>query len=180
MLFRVLAGKHTEGGKWVIGEDGSRTRVKGRVYKAGDIVDSDSDLNTLNSPGSKKFELVDEHGRAARNIEQSPSVGTPATLSPSPAPAAPVVQAPASTSQAPAPIVQAAPQPATGSPSVSPTPKPQAMPTPQDLEQMSVSELRALAAAEEVDLGSANRKEDIIKALRAANVTKAAEAGYKS
>jgi hypothetical protein len=44
-LFRVLQGSHSEGGK---------------LYDPGDIVDSASDLLLLNSPGSIKFEKVEE------------------------------------------------------------------------------------------------------------------------
>ncbi len=43
--FKVLVGRHAEGGE---------------VYSAGDVVDSATDLNLMNSPGSVKFEQL--HG----------------------------------------------------------------------------------------------------------------------
>jgi len=47
--FRVLQGLHIEGKN----ADGSQ-----RVYRKGEIVDSATDLNKLNYPGSIKFEQV--------------------------------------------------------------------------------------------------------------------------
>ena len=41
--FKVLFGSHNEGG---------------RTYKQGEVVDSKSDLNRMNSPGSTKFEAL--------------------------------------------------------------------------------------------------------------------------
>lgn len=49
-----------------------------------------------------------------------------------------------------------------------------AEPAPASLERLTVAELRALAQAEEVDLGDAERKADIIAAIEAARAESAA------
>lgn len=61
MKFKVLRGKHAEGGK---------------VYKQGDIVDSKSNLNKLNSPGAIKFQQIIEESKTqvAVAVEEPPTV----------------------------------------------------------------------------------------------------------
>ena len=48
------------------------------------------------------------------------------------------------------------------------------------LDPMTVSQLRAMAAEEEIDLGSASRKDEIIKIIRSTLVSTAAEEGFNS
>ena len=156
-LYRVLAGKHHEG------NHGKGTH---RVYVRGDIVESDNDLTTFNSRGAIKFERVNESGQPIRESVPARNVNPVSQQAPPSGSSQATVNAATAVMEAPAAVYQQA----SGTPSPS-------IPT---LEQMNVAELKALAAAEEVELGNANRKDEIIKLLRAANVTKAAEAGYKS
>lgn len=48
------------------------------------------------------------------------------------------------------------------------------------LEELTVEELRKLAEEEEIDLGSASRKDDIIKEIRKSMVQSAVESGFRS
>jgi len=54
------------------------------------------------------------------------------------------------------------------------------IPLGDGLEDMTVNELRAMAEEEEIDLGSASRKDEIIKAIRNSMVSTAAEEGFAS
>ena len=59
--FKVLHGLHCEG---------KNPNGKSRVYHAGDIVDSASDLNKHNFPGSQKFERVADSMSATITAEE--------------------------------------------------------------------------------------------------------------
>ncbi len=149
--FRVLAGKHIEGKT----PDGRQ-----RVYKTGDVVDSKTDLNKLNSPGAVKFEKVDE--------------STPAT--PYVGPGGEVVK---SRKQLEAEAVQqpqqaqaktAGPTTAAKTPEHLEPLQTTSTTTLQPLDLMSVKDLVALAQAEEIDLKGATKKDDIVKTLKAAGL----------
>lgn len=123
--YRVLAGKHHVG-----------TGVNRKVFKAGDIVTTDSDLMQFNQPGAAKFEVVDSVGRPKTNKPVEKRIQSKATV-----------------------------------PDI---------PLGDGLGDMTVNELRAMAEEEEIDLGSASRKDEIVKAIRNSMVSTAAEEGFAS
>jgi hypothetical protein len=96
--FKLLVGQHAE---------------HGRVYKAGDIIETDYDLNRFNAPKAEKFQRIT--GEEAQAITQSQAAQAPVD---------------------------------------------------ETLESMTLQELRNLAAEEELDLGNAKTKAEIIAAIR--------------
>lgn len=146
--FRVLHGHHSEGGK---------------SYGKGDIVDSASDLSTLNAPGAVKFELVDG-GPTAQSTTKEPPKAQPPSPTATPAPAIA-----ASKSEAISPGIRSTP-PSQSTPPTHPSPQ-AATQKPEDLESMSVGQLRSLAAEEKIEVGSSVRKEELLRAIRRARGT---------
>lgn len=142
--FKVLAGKHAEG--------------KGadlRVYRKDETIDTDYDLaKKFNGPYSnmKKFELISDSGPTAEPSKSPPNLS----------------------GSAPSAVVAAAKQ---GFDTINP-PKPvvpepvKTQPNPKQyddtLESMNEVELRKFAEAEEIDLGNAKNKKDMLRAIRAA------------
>jgi hypothetical protein len=106
--FRVLHGIHAEGGQ---------------VYRAGEVVDSATDLNRMNTPGSSKFEELVGGGVA---------------------------------------VVEAA------TPSSSSLDDDSDGAVNDELDTMTVSQLREFAAQEEISLESSKKKADIVAAIRSA------------
>ena len=82
--FRVLVGKHNEGGH--VDEKGNR--IKGRTYRVGEVIDTADDLSRLNASGAIKFERVEEERGASRpapttpTTPKSPTPPTPAPVNP--------------------------------------------------------------------------------------------------
>jgi len=108
MKFKVLRGQHSEGGE---------------TYRAGDVVDSASDLNRHNSPGAKKFEQLEG------GVADVPSASPPAT---------PAVEDEDSGEES------------------------------DDLDDMTVVQLKTFAEEEEIDLAGVSRKDEILSTVRAA------------
>jgi len=106
MKFKVLRGRHTEGGV---------------MYQAGEVVDSSSDLNKHNSPGSRKFEQL------SGEVADAPSASLPESS-------------------------EDDEDPEEGS---------------DELDGMTVAQLKTFAAEEEIDLSGVSRKSDILSAIRA-------------
>ena len=148
MLFRVVKGNHVEAGppdcdcerckqdREAVKADPPKPTI-GHVYRAGDIVDSSSDLGALfNQQDAIKFERVNASGQVIRQVVM-PKRNRP------------------------------------------PSPSPQLTTSGSDgLDDMTVADLRKHAEEEEIDLGSATRKEDILKEIRKALVGSAAESGF--
>lgn len=137
--FRLLEGRHNQGGV---------------TYKKGDKFYSNYDLRKLNGPGaSKKFELISK-----------PKASQP-------------VAAPLSQAQAIRPKLV---QPQVVEPVEEVEPEEEMEPVEEaeeaapeseeedDLESLTVEELKDLAEAEEIDLNGARLKADIIAAIRVA------------
>ena len=125
MRFKVLEGKHIEGGH----NDGKGNRVPGTVYSRGDVVETKDNLLRFNSGARRpKFEKLDD---AAPITQQS---ATP--------------QAKPSTPHSPAVAVKNQMAFAT-------------------LESMSVAELQKYCEGEEIDLGRAKSKDEILKVIKA-------------
>lgn len=135
--FKLLAGKHA-----AKDEEGLQ-----KIYKKGDVIETDSDLSKLNSgPGYMKFERLYEEGES----EDEGTVKSVAT------PTKPQVQM----AVADQPTVVKTTQPTVKTPT-----------GPVKLESMTVEDLRSLAADEEVDLKNAKTKDEILRALRSAGVS---------
>lgn len=143
--FKLLIGTHIQGDLSV--RPDARGAYPERVYRAGEVFESDVDLRALNGNGmSPKFERVDMEG---------PPVGSVSPPKPpAPAPAEPT-KAPEATKAFEA------------------TKAPEAPAGKRDLDRdygsldkMSLNELREVAESEEIDLKGASKKEDIVKILR--------------
>lgn len=121
MKFKLLRGTHHEA-KW---DKSVKPPVdRGRTYHAGDVIETNFDLTTLNGgdPQTVKFEKVDD--------------ATPATA------------------------VDAVPVEIKSSVNTN------AAAVDDTLDAMTVNELKEMAAEEEIDLGSAKSKAEILSVLR--------------
>jgi len=138
MKFRVLKGCHSEG---------HHADKSACIYYAdgsgdGCIVDSASDLSKLNHPGAVKFERVfDETAEESIRRQVANSTGQ---------------KSPAIPNQD-TPVAQAAREGFSHGDT-----------TTQTLETMTLPELKKMAEEEEIDLGTATRKDQIIQIIKSA------------
>lgn len=176
--FKLLAGKHVD-------RDSNGNR---RVFKAGDIFDSDQDLLKLNTPGAMKFEQV-ATGSGRRRASSTPEEPRATTARQQEA-AGHTSAAPGGQESTGFPVAghgvesgvggikQAAPQTVgerTGPQTVqragemvpaNAPPKMRRTPSDSELHAMKVEDLKQYADDEEIDLKGAKTKEDIIKAIK--------------
>ena len=138
--YRLLKGKHTHN-PLELGSNNkplARNADTRKVYEAGNIIESEGDL--VEKFGTEKFERVDRRGRSYSEAEVP--VQRQPRMNRADAEPEPIVRSDVAVLEA-------------GDEEV-------------DLEAMKLDELRAFAAEEEIDLGTATRKDDIIKAIRVA------------
>lgn len=176
--FKLLAGQHVEADRDrpILDPEGKPTgRFARKTYKAGDVVESETDLAAR--LGANKFEKLDEGGDRARIAELERQLAEARAALPSAAATAP------STAPAAAPGGQVSDgfQRATGSPggtASGPLPEadfgragvagaaPAGKGDGPDFEAMTVAQLKEHAEAEEIDLRGATHKDEIIKRVR--------------
>lgn len=197
--YRLLAGQHVQADKSkpLHGPDGKPTgRFERRTFKAGDVVESDTDL--VAKCGPQHFGYVDAEGKDARIADlerqlaeakaaaragRQPGDPTPDNQATGPAvfPGGQVSTGFQGTSgpkgsgplhpddferggaNSPPPDAGKAEPKKAAPPRAAAKP---AGPSDDDLEGMSVDELHAHAAAEEVELHGARTKADIVKAIK--------------
>jgi hypothetical protein len=211
--FKLLVGQHIQADPdWEPSEEerelaknaGRALRPPSRVYRAGETVESDTDL--VERFGPEKFQMVQDKYRLREGVAKgrkvqarkgvpegvetrSPGDPTPEIerTSPSVAPAGQVAQgfqgatSPVNTTtpSGPLPVEAAQTEESEESeeaddkeespPKAPPAPRgPRAKRSvPDNLDRMSLNDLRAFAAEEEVDIKGATRREDIIRQIRA-------------
>lgn len=141
--WKLLVGKHAEG---------KRDTLK--IYVKGDIIETDKDLSKFNGPypNMHKFELVEDNGAGSEStLVTNPSKGT--SLSGSD------------------PVAVAAAAKAGYDTINAQQSKPPTQNFDDTLEAMTEAELKKFAEAEEIDLGTAKGKKDILKAIKASMAT---------
>lgn len=132
--FRLNTGKHQQK------EDKTG---KSRLYRQGEIIETEADLSKLNTGGgTPKFERLEDRSERRRYEEPTPATTTPTVVPPSPA-------------SSPS-LPQGTPSKATQS---------EAGYTESELAGMTVNELKELAAEDEIDVKGAQTKAELIKVL---------------
>ncbi len=160
--FRLLSGSHAE--ETIPGDPTSL-----KLFRTGDVFESNSDLNKLNSHNSRKFEELDG---SQVTLARPTNTYTAAELQ--------ALAAQALRAEQLAGVVQERQQAEKSNPMSNPNPSltvsttsPAPLPMPKTkaeafarLDQMSVKDLTTFAEEHEIELKGATKREDILKILK--------------